>query len=329
MRRLLPTLFCVALLAGCGSRPPAAVAPTPSPQAPAADSLPVAAVDPSLNLESDLRLRLVVVDIMRIGIARSVQQPASGVLRLEAGPGFNSPSLQHHLGRLHSAYWLHDPTRDQPPVIEIYQAGEKLGQYTDKGLALDRQPTVPPAPVAVDRTGEAEPSDVGERHRRGPVYLSVGAGGGAADFLCSECDFEMSTGFSPYGAAGLRVSQNLVLAVEGTGWFKSNAGTKGRIYSVMGTGIGYVTERLPIFISVGIGYVGFHRDTPIGTYRADALGFTTRLGIDVAVGERLAITPYGGLVGSFNRPRFELEGNPSSIEAAIRNLQFGLALTLR
>lgn len=330
----LPTVLLAACLgAGCAGSPPAAVAPPPEAAPPAAVEPAEPELPPTLNLERAPRLRLALSDVLRLRIASVVREPEPGVLELELGPGFDTTSsVEHNLRGLHGAYWRNDPMRDEPPVLRLVREGTSVGVYTQRGLELtaDYRPMPPAAPVPGPApTAESGPDLDSRGTGRGPVYLSVGVGGGAADFTCSTCDFEMSTALSGYAAIGFRVAGNLVLAVEGTGWSKRNAGTRGRIYSLMATGIGYVSETAPVFVSIGLGYLGFDRDTPAGTYRADAVGYTGRLGVDLGFGGRLAFSPYAGLVGSFGSPRFELEGSPSSIEAGIRNLQFGAAITLR
>jgi hypothetical protein len=333
MPHLLRLTLIFALLGGCARTPPPEVAPTPPPAAQAADTVPdEPAVDPALD-KADRDLRLAITDALRLGIVRTIREPKPGLLRLEVGPAFTAASAEHNLRALFSAYTHHHPGLEQPPVLELVRQGARIGAYTSEGLLLEgepadtaaRVPTPAPAPdqvAAQDASGRQPP-------RRGKYYLSLGAGAGAADFTCSECDFEMSTAPSGFLAVGLRVSEGMVLGIEGTGWTKEDDRGRGTIYTAMATAMGYVLESQPVFLSLGLGYVGFKRPVAEGTYRADALGFSSRLGIDLGLGNRWALSPYVGIVGSFGRPQFDLDGRPSSIEAAIRNLQFGVAVTVR
>jgi hypothetical protein len=323
-RHLGHSIVLAVLLSACGRAPQPEVAPQPTiadtvtpPEEPAVDS----------TLEQGERsLRLALADVIRLGIARTIREEKPGLLRLEVGPGFTSASAQHNLQALFAAYGRHHPGRDEPPVLELYRSGTKIGEYTGAGLTLEgeeltRAPEEGPAI-------QAPPPGL-QVARRGRYYLSLGAGAGAADFTCSNCNFEMSTAPSGFLAAGLRVSEGLVVAAEGRGWTKKDDRGRGTIYTAMVSAVGYILEGRDVFLSVGVGYLGFKRPVPEGTYRADALGFSTRLGADFGIGGRWALSPYVAVIGSFGSPRFDLSDNPSGIEAAIRNLQFGVALTAR
>jgi hypothetical protein len=286
-------------------------------------------VDPALQTGGDSRLRLALNDILRLQIARTVREPEEGVLRLELGPGFHPVTSEYNLRMLYAGYVRHRPMREDPPVVELLRDGTRVGRYTDRGLELEPGVAEETRAAAESGAGAVPPEPPEPRGRRGRPYLSVGGGAGVADFTCEICNFEMSTAPSGFVAAGIGVSRNLVVALEGTGWTKTDERGRGTIYSAMVTATGYVSDSRPVFVSLGLGYLGFKRPVPEGTYRANALGFTTRVGVDLGIGGSVALTPYVGLIGSFGTRPFELDGQPSSIEAAIRNLQLGVAFTLR
>jgi hypothetical protein len=327
MPRFLRPAALLVLLAACGRSQPPAVTPTPEPAPATAEEPAEPAVDPSLQV-GDSRLRLAIDDVLRLDIARSVREPEEGLLRLELGRGFHPVTSEYNLRMLYSAYVRYRTLREEPPVMELLRDGATVARYTERGLDMEGAE----GQVAEASPEEAAPGTLGpgtERGRRRRPYLSIGGGGGVADFTCDNCQFEMSTAPSGFVAAGIGITPSVVLAVEGTGWTKTDDRGRGTIYSAMLTATSYVLDNQPVFVSLGMGYIGFKRPVPEGTYRADGLGFSARAGVDLGVGGSVALSPYFGFVGSFGNRPFELDGNASPLEASIRNLQFGVAFTLR
>jgi len=285
-----------------------------------------AAQQPTLDLNRDPGLRDAVSDAERLGLVTGVQQPEPGTLQLLLGPGFSTASsTTYSLSRLYLAYAAYQRGYEGRIVLELWQNGEKLGEYDKAGLHLTR--SLPPSsPTAVTRASvNSEPPS-----RPGGWYAALGVGGGAADFTCERCRFERSSAIASYVMLGRRIGERTVLGVEATGWQKSDSTTRGRLYTLAVVALGRFDDNLPLFLSGGIGYAGYRRRMPAGTVGANAVGYSARLGAELRVARRLALAPYVGLAGSFGEPKFTFEDRtPYGLSANFNNLQFGAAFVVQ
>ena len=74
-------------------------------------------------------------DIIRIGIGADYREEHWGVLRLMLGAGYDRSAASYYLNRLWTAYML---ASNQEPsvVIELWQDGRKMGEFTLDGLLV-------------------------------------------------------------------------------------------------------------------------------------------------------------------------------------------------
>ena len=94
----------------------------------------------------------------------------------------------------------------------------------------------------------------------------------------------------------------------------------------MALATGYLSESSGLFLSSGLGIVGYHQDTDFGDISASSFGFSGRLGVEVPIGPSFAVVPYVGYVSTIGGAKFKLDGRSSGQELDINNIQFGMAL---
>ena len=113
--------------------PPRTRRPTPSrvPEKGAVE--PPAPEDSTLNEIPALRLAL--GDVIRLGIATSYTERAFGRLALTLGEGYRtSSSVDYNLARLYNAYYKSLGYPKDAPVLELWEDGRKIGEFTREGL---------------------------------------------------------------------------------------------------------------------------------------------------------------------------------------------------
>jgi hypothetical protein len=368
--RLTRPLTCLLLLAApavqsCG--PATTPTPTPAPERPAApapapaEPPPAATFEPSAPNEmvSEAALtarRLVVGDMMRLGVVDAVQQGPRGVLRTAVGRAFhtsNSRELLYPKLALSYSAWASETA---PLVVELWERGQKIGEFRENvffigpeyatpidcagpgpagvcGYGPEGPPALPaPSPgVAVQPPGPAASPDPGAaqpesgRDHRG-LHLGIGLGGGSADLTCDGCDFSSQTALSGFVSLGGAVSDNTILGAEGTGWTtKTDPGFNAQVYSLMATVTRYLEPESGAFLKIGLGLIGYREDSDIGELRAKGFGYAGRLGYELRIAGPLLVVPYVGLLGTLGGTDFEFNGS-SVGKFGITNLQFGLGL---
>ena len=377
LARVLSFTACVALLQGCASHGSKGTNVAPVSQPPgadvAADSAAVAAEPqrtPAAVAQPPLRpfrpsapdeivsegviaeRRLVVGDMLRIGLVATVEQGHLGVLRVQVGEKFHSHhTREFHFAQLAAAYytWTAD---GNPLLVELWEGGRKIGEYRDEGFRIGPryatpvgcpenattglcaalgQPGQPVAaapgqrPDAAPRTPPEPTPNVRQRSR---VRWGLGLGGGAMDFACAGCNVASETGFSGFLSIAGSVRPETLLGVEGTGWTRSESGASAQVYSVMANVTQYLSATSGLFLRAGAGLVGYREDTDLGDRSARAPGFSGRLGYEVGAGS-VAFVPYIGLVRTFGGADVKLNGENLRLNVAISNAQFGLSITTR
>lgn len=359
--RLLACTLLVLLLHGCAAAvgptgddaAPQPETPTEQPQAPEPDPRPAEPFEPSApgEIVSDAvktDRRFIVGDMRRANIATTVEQGPPGILRVGIGPGFHTQgSREFFFRRLASAYftWVQE---GQPLVIELWEGGAKIGEYTSGRFAIGPDYAAPrecpdtattglcsgtviaaPQPPAVrptpadTRQAPLEPART-VRERSG-LHLGLGLGGGVADLACTGCDFASETGLSGFLAVGGAIGETLVVGVEGTGWTKSEASTSSQVYSLMAHVTRYLNPTSGLFLRGGLGLVGYREDRSSGDLTANALGFSSRLGYEIGSG-KFVLTPFVGIVRTFAGADFKREGEDIGFNAAVSNLHAGLGI---
>jgi hypothetical protein len=89
-------------------------------------------------------MRLALSDVMRLRIVTSYEEVEPGLLVLVFGSGYHtSTSLAYNLRRLYAAYVdvLNYPEKD--PVMELWQNGRKIGEYTREGPLVGQEYVTP------------------------------------------------------------------------------------------------------------------------------------------------------------------------------------------
>ncbi len=385
---LLSVTTCVALLQGCAGPGPkrTEVAPIPEPGAEvAADSGRVATEPQPQAGAGPLRAfrasapneivsegviaerRLVVGDMLRIDLVSAVEQGPLGILRVGVGERFHTHhTREFHFSHLASAYYTWT-TDGLPLIVELYEGGRKIGEYTDQGFRIGPRYTAPRDCPAGATTGlcaslgesgrqeippvasalgqppdtaqrvppDGTPTPVASRPELSPnanprsgFHFGLGLGGGTTDFACDGCNVASETGFSGFLSVAGSVRPATLLGVEGTGWTKSESGASAQVYSVMANVTQYLSATSGLFLRAGAGLVGYREDTDSGDLSARAPGFSGRLGYEIGAGG-VAFVPYVGLVRTFGGADMKLNGENLRLNIAISNVQFGLSIVTR
>jgi len=158
-------------------------------------------------------------------------------------------------------------------------------------------------------------------------HLGLGVGGGSSGLSCDGCgQLDRKTGLSGFLSLAHSVGKSTLVGIESTGWTKSEGGSTTRIYSLTAEVTRYLNETSGLFLSTGLGLVGYHQGAGGSTATAHGFGFSGRLGIEVPVARRVALTPYLGFISTVGGPEVKLNGQGSGLNLNVNNLQFGLAL---
>jgi hypothetical protein len=169
-----------------------------------------------------------------------------------------------------------------------------------------------PAPVA-----DATPSGL---H---PFSFFLGAGAAKRKIYCAGCS--QGVGFTALANLSRFLSPTTAIGIEGTGSFRSDGPASASLWSVMGAVTAWLTDQAPLFVSGGLGLVGYHETnaTYEGSAGGTALGCGGRIGYDARLSQAVAVVPYIGYVSTIGH----LQVGPAS--RVVSNLQFGLGLRLR
>jgi len=393
LARLFSFAAYVALLQGCASRGSNGTNVAPVPEPPGADAAadsavrasepqrnPAAVPQPPLRpfrpsepneivSEGDIaERRLVVGDMLRTELVATVEQGPLGILRVGVGRRFHShPTREYHFSHLASAYYTWSSDDGQPLIVELWEGGRKIGEYTDHGFRIgpryatprdcpegattglcaflgeSGKQLVPPVatapgqrPDTAHRTlpdggpavAASPPESARNVRERSGFQFGLGLGGGAMDFACDGCNFASETGFSGFLSLAGSVGEKMLVGVESTGWTKNESGTTAQVYSVMASVTEYLSATSGLFLRAGVGLVGYREDTDLGDRSASAAGFSGRLGYEFGMGG-VAFVPYVGLVRTFGGADMKLDGENERLNVAISNVQFGLSIATR
>jgi hypothetical protein len=360
LARFLGLTACIALVQGCGGHGSKGTTVAPSPQQPgaevAADSAAAATEPPADSADVAQPLaqpfrpsapgeivseaaiadrRLVVGDMVRTGLVTTVEQGPPGIVRVGVGERFRTHhSRDYHFSHLASAYytWAVD---DQPLVVELWEGRSKIGEYVDRRFRMGADSTavggtgeqIPP--VATSRgQGPVESAQPANGWARSKVHVGLGLGGGVMDLPCRGCESAAKTGFSGFLSLAGLVGTRTLVGIETPGWTKSESGSTPQVYSVTAQVTEYASATSGLFLSAGVGLVGYREDAERGDLSASAAGFSGRLGYEIGAG-RVAFVPYVGLVRTFGGADMKLDGQNARLNVAISNLQFGLSIATR
>lgn len=363
---LAPTTAMSSLPPPTGATPAAVPMPPPV-QRPAAALFQSSAPNEHVTEAARANRRMIVGDMLRVGTITGIEQGPVGILRTAVGETFhnsNTREVQYPKLALAYATWT---TPGTDLVIELWEHGRKIGEFTDGTFFIGSRystpldcvgpgpagicgyeasddaghptsPALPPAsptpsvpranPSPMGHGGAAAPTGVPVASRpsghRG-LHFNLGLGAGAADLTCDGCDFASNTALSGYLGIGAAVGENTVLGVESTGWTSNEFGSDAKVYSLMATLTGYLNSQSGLFLTTGLGLVGYREELDGLELTATDLGFSGRLGYELRATGRLTFVPYIGFVSTFGGADFEFEGS-SVGNYAINNLQAGLAV---
>jgi hypothetical protein len=287
--------------------------------------------------------------MLRTHLVTTVEQGPVGILRVGVGEKFHShQAREYYFSQLAVAYhtWAVD---SHPLIIELWEGGRKIGEYTDRTLLIGPgyttprecpeaattglcslgtsvQQEAPPATAAPVLSPQTSPGGrpAPARDRSG-FHFGLGLGGGAMDFACHGCDFASETGFSGFLSLAGSVGEKTLVGVETTGWTGSQSGTTARVYSVTAHATEYLSTTSGLFLRAGLGVVGYHQDIDFGNRTASAFGFSGRLGYELGRGG-VVLVPYVGIVRTFGGADMKLNGEDAGLNVAISNIQLGLSI---
>jgi len=354
LARLLRFTPCLALLQGCAAAKPAVVPPEPQRDTttvtqPLTQPFPASAPNEIVSERVKADRRRAVGDMLRLDLVTTVEQGPLGILRVGVGRRFHShQAREYYFTQLASAYhtWQSD---SHPLIIELGESGMKIAEYTDRAIRIgpghtapldcpeaaatglcgslgeSAQQETPPATTPGQPAVAAQPGSAANARQRSGFRFGLGLGAGAMDFACDGCDFASETGFSGFLSVAGSVGEKTLLGVEGTGWTKSQSGTTARVYSLTAQATEYLSTTSGLFLSAGVGVVGYHEGTDFGDRSANAVGFSGRLGYELGTGG-VAFVPYVGIVRTFGGADIKLDGEDAGLNVAISNVQFGLSI---
>jgi hypothetical protein len=305
--------------------------------------------------------RTVVGVMLRTGLATTVEQGPPGIVRVGIGNAFHShQAREYYFAQLAYAYdtWTVD---DHPLVIELWEHGEKIGEYVEQtfhtgpgyttpldcpenaatGLCSSlSEPLRQEAPRATSEPGRpdaAEPEPAAGKpapaaqggtqpapRTRSGLHFGLGLGAGAVDLTCKGCDIASETGFSGFISLAVPIGEKTLLGIESTGWIRSESEITTRVYSLMAHVTEYTSITSPVFLRAGLGVVGYSQDD-VEDLSARALGFSGRLGYEIGSGG-VVLVPYVGFTRTFGGAELRSDGEEVGFDFAISNFQFGLSI---
>jgi hypothetical protein len=323
LRQMVGTLTLVAFsgvwFATAEAAPPSTLSSVsllvcPDPSEPGQPAVPGARTNDELMAGETFQRAM--TDVLRLEIALRFCELRPDTLTLDIGDGaVTSASTEYNLSRLYAAYRA--LTEYSPETaLELRHQDRLTGWYTLSGLSWTERPAPPPA----DTTGQ-EGRD--ETVRSG-FYFNAGAGAGAVDQQCRDCEIDSETGFSGLVALGGFVDPKTVLGIEGTGWTKDESGVSAQVYSAMGQVTRYISETSGLFLRAGVGWVGYRDDADL---TASGLGFSGRIGYDFLRG-KVHIVPYFGYVRTFDGIELKRDGDEVGFNFVISQFQLGLGVSI-
>jgi len=139
----LSALLATVWIQGCGA--PGGTNAAVAPRATAAESEPaertgLPAGRPTFPLDSDGRIAR--ATLHRLDIVTGFEEVRPGLLRLRIGKGWMAASAEYHLSHLFGGYAA-QLGPDRKPVMELWQGGRKIGEYTVDGLLIGAEFSTP------------------------------------------------------------------------------------------------------------------------------------------------------------------------------------------
>ena len=159
---------------------------------------------------------------------------------------------------------------------------------------------------------------------RNGFYFNAGAGAGAVDRQCRDCEIDSETGFAGLVALGGFIDPKTVLGIEGTGWTKDQSGVSTQVYGAMGQVTRYLSTNSGLFLRGGVGWVGYRDDAD---QTASGPGFAARIGYEF-LRSKVHIAPYVGYVRTFDGIDLKRNGDEVGFNFVISQFQVGLGVSI-
>ena len=159
------------------------------------------------------------------------------------------------------------------------------------------------------------------------LWVGAGIGRGSARLSCQICRSGRDGGTSGYLRAGTTLSPAVLLGLEGTAWYHSDAGVDQLLASLQAVVYLYPRPGSGFYVKTGIGLSSFSAKDNQDEVSSHALAGQVGVGYEVPMGQSLSIVPFANFLGStggnirFNNTVTDLSANTSL-------LQFGVGLTL-
>ena len=314
-------------------------APAPAPIGVGLPPAPPEAAQEAIDGQTRDKRRILLADMTRLGIVRDLQQGPPGVLRVAVGDKFyTAGNKDFYFGKLSTAYYAWTEPGGAI-VIEVWDEGRKFGEYVDGSFLLGPEYSAPrgcpgtcsvvAAPTGTSyvappaNTPAAPAAESIEAPGHTGYHLGLGLGSGWLGLSCDGCgNLDRERGLSGYLSLAAPVGKTMLIGVESTGWTKDYGGKSGKGYSLMVQATRYLNPTSGLFLSTGLGLVGYKEDVEFfGSTSGNGFGFSGRLGVELPLGRSVAFVPYLGYVTTIGSAKFE-----NTVDVNISNIQVGLAL---
>jgi hypothetical protein len=89
-------------------------------------------------------MRRALSDVIRLGIVSNYEEVKPGLLVLVLGKGYHTATaVEYNFKQLYAAYIALLNYPDEHPVMELWQRGEKIGEYTRDGMLIGSDYSTP------------------------------------------------------------------------------------------------------------------------------------------------------------------------------------------
>lgn len=170
-----------------------------------------------------------------------------------------------------------------------------------------------------------------ERPARSGFHFSIGAGAASVGVTCTVCEVDYFAdrinGFSGNLQMGGALSDQLVVAVEFSGWMKNDEPIYRRIAALNLVVLGYPSRSAGFFIKGGGGVLRAIIEDDALTVQTDAYTAVSGIGYDIPVGGSTKLTLYANYLRTFGGGTW-FNGVVSPVVISPNAFQVGTALTV-
>ena len=164
---------------------------------------------------------------------------------------------------------------------------------------------------------------------RSGVWVSTGLGWGSVMPSCPICARERSGGLSGYLRVGGSVTRNVLVGVEGNGWYKGGEDVDQLVGSASVVTLLYPRSDMGLYVKVGLGLTRYEArptdDDP--TAATNTVGVNLGVGYELRALPAVSLVPYLNVVaGSFGSLREDDDTLTGDMNVSL--VQLGLGVTL-